>query len=186
MLVVFSGCIDNEVNNDDWWEYEVVHYSVGIQTNKSDNFFMYLPVPLISNGNNPKKGEPIELMNELKIINGSINYQIEETLYGYALKINFSDDFEITAHREFNNATVEAVTDYIFVSLSMAFNEHTNSPNWIYVNSTNFNGVNLTFKAYYISDHAYGGHRDIWNAKICLIDAGWQMIPLHQESIIIN
>ena len=103
-------CIGNNTNNKDEsnsedgvWDREVFHYSVEIETNESGNYSIYLPIPLISPGNNLKKGEATELMNELITVEGVIDYGISYTKYGYALCINSSNNFKILAHREFEN-----------------------------------------------------------------------------------
>ena len=131
ILLALSGCMNQnkESVNDRWQEKVFYHYNVKIQTNGSNNYTIWLPIP-IKSYHNP---EPTKLTNEIMLIEGDAEFQIINTEVGYALQLNSSGNFEIEAHKEFENPSREIESKYIFWELSMSTGDRYNSPKMIFL-----------------------------------------------------
>ena len=117
-FILLSGCITNNNGNDKNNNkiFSINKYQIETITNNSENYSIYLPIPL-SSGN---------LTDLIKMINNTnYNQELIDTIYGKALKINAKGN--ITILLESNEKQPMA--------LSMVEKEESgygNKGNWVY------------------------------------------------------
>lgn len=143
-LVLVSGCLDRSE------ESEIFHYEINVDSENNTSFELYLPVPIISRDKNPKEGKPTELVNELEVKSGQVDYHVNKTSKGYALIMNSSSSFEIVGHKELSGNT-DVENDYVFGNLSMSSTDENDSSYWLYYNNSIENEVSIDLKAYWRS-----------------------------------
>lgn len=181
-----SGCIDNSTDNN-VEERVVVHYEVNIISNNTTEEIVYLPVPLSSsyvNYKNPNQDRPIKLMDELSVVNGTGNYSVINTTFGYALEIRFNKSLHIIGHKEIKiNSPNDFKNDYVFRNISMAITDRYDSSNRIHSNGT---PVIQFFSTYYSAEARYyeDGEDRIayskldWGLENYTLGEGWQTVNI--------
>jgi len=153
-----------------------IHYQVCVhEASRSINQTVFLPIPL------QKDGTPTKLLNEVQIVDGNVTFSIVDTLYGLALKINFTTAFKIMAHKDFQNFRDER---YLIYTMSMPTEYH--EKNYIlYSSSTNDSTIMLDFLSYEIfkvrpgqgySSRSY--HHYEWGIENHTLSFGWQSTTL--------
>ncbi len=130
---------------------ESFHYEIEVTTDNSEDYILYFPVPLLSRDNHPDEGKPTKLMNEMIVEYGTVQYSINDTIYGYAIEIKSNDNFKIMAHREIVNNEIDE-NDYVFGNFSMQSGDKNYSPYWIYFNSSLNQSIQIDFLCYWRSD----------------------------------
>jgi len=185
LILMSSGCIlknENPPNKENFLEKEIFHYEIQIEYSGNNNYTLILPVPLISRKNNPKKGEPIDLMNELAIVYGEGSYGVSTNEYGYGLEIRSNQSCFIVGDRIFENESTDNDDNYAFDSLSMATSEKYNSSHRIYFSGEN-NTAKLNISIYYRREHSKGGHNLEWGITNYNLTNGWQEVNMFVEMV---
>lgn len=184
LTITITGCINNdnnEDNNNDWWENERFHYEIEIDYSMDSNYTLILPVPLISRENNPKKGDPIDLMNELIIMDGTGNYKIGLNEFGYGLEITSTDSIHIFGEIFLENESTDNDDNYAFSDLSMALSDKYDTLHRIYFSGEN-NSAILNMSIFYKREHSEGGHNLEWGRSNYNVIHNWQEIDIFIEN----
>ena len=137
------------------WQLDEFHYEIEIAPNQPGNYSIIAPIPIISPYNNPRRGEPTQLMYELELIEGNATWEIVNETGDYRLIINATDGFHIVGHREFYNTGL-IYSDYVFGDLSMK----TSDSNYeIYYNSSSSEKARINMSTYW-KRNSSGGFLD--------------------------
>ncbi len=115
----------NHSNN----EIQTSHkYIIEIIINQNLNYTIFVPVPLEWNKNEQNSTEVSEVINQLKIINGTADFSIVETEKGFALKIIGNDNIKIEGK---TNVQSTVSTNPLTLSVSNYTVKEKNRKYWI-------------------------------------------------------
>lgn len=179
------GCLNNEENEDEDDKDQIIdiHYEVEITPEEKKNYTIYLPVPLISLENNPRKGEPIKLMEELEIVEGNATWQTIVTEKGPALKIQSKENVIVRGEKILKNPTPENESEYAFEELSMK-KEEKDEYFEFYYNSSFQSNCTISFEILLTDDHPNGLIEYTWNYDEYNLTHGWQQVQLTVKKMI--
>ena len=130
LLITQSGCISQQ-NSTKESEYEHIHYlyQIEIISNRSVNYYLYIPIPIKPNGNSSK------ILDDLEKINGNGTMNIIKTRYGIAMNVSGNNNLLIKSEgNEILDLIEESNSSYfpsIYLSLYSSNNNSKNSF-WIY------------------------------------------------------
>ena len=205
ILILFtissSGCFGNDKKGteeiDD--EYKLIIQPIGF----NETFIVYTPIVIENNG------EKAEIMDNLEIIQGSGNFEIIETKYGNALKVEGNREINMVAKYSKTKKNVDHPGNayrekYFCWELGLSMNENESVPDfieieehtvkiadlWIYVELQhsyfNNNSINITLELN--RDHLY--KREICSGgvvddKVNIITSkqGWQQVDLFRTPV---
>lgn len=174
-ILFFSG--DNETqNNEEKASYKIVSNNITIETNKKDNYTVYISAPQIS-------GEPLKPIINNFTTNGEINYSLVEVDTPLnreeVLKIEGISSGSIRFNRTFwTNTSIERekYQSYQITDLSLLYNDRNNAYFYCDENIS----VNITFRTYYLSVYGEERWKCYWktDGKIKLHE-GWNEVELN-------
>jgi len=177
VAIGFWMAYHNGLNSKD---YTIFHYELRIKTNSTEIYRILVPVPLASRVDSPLQGLPTQLMKELKVTEGSMEYSVTNSTYGWALNISCSGNASIIGHKEFQNPQNAEDRDYHFEVLSMTTASRTIGPHRVYFNSSV--NISLDFSCYNRRTHPRGGHNLEWGIKDYVPTDGWQTVNIYIDS----
>lgn len=174
------GCLNDEEKED---QIINIHYEVEITPEEKKNYTIYLPVPLISQENNPRKGEPIKLMKELEIVEGNATCQTIVTERGHALKIQSKENIIIRGEKNLKNPTPENESEYAFEELSMK-KEDKDEHFEFYYNSSFKSNCTISLDILLRDDHPNGLIEYTWDSDEYNLTHGWQEVQMTVKKMI--
>jgi hypothetical protein len=159
--------------NNSFYKYSICYRVAGHTLSESENQTIYSPIPLT------RDGKPILLLYELAVIKGNARCSMIDTQYGLALKIDFTEAFEIMAYKEFTNRRDER---YLIYSMSMPIG---NGEHYLFYLAS----MNSTLKINFLSydkfesqpgrgSSSYSYHHYEWNVENYHLIVGWQKAHL--------
>lgn len=164
---VILGCISTTDNS---YSYEL-HFEVKVNVEDNDNNTLILPIPLNENA------QPIELINELILMEGDATYVIEVAKYGYAINISYISKFNILGHITFKN---KRKNEYLINEMSMCTSSQ--KEGYVFYNTTKENISSLYFYSYEEyrgvgpTENTKSYHRYEWKIEEYKLHTGWQIV----------
>lgn len=166
--LISSGCIFDQENGHDWADpYTELTYEL-VLTSENETTVL-LPVPIYNSGKNVSS-----LVEEIQMIEGDVDFNLNQTKYGPALNITFEGKAHLKAHKkeEMNDGKLDK---YKFTDLSMAVNN--TGKYYVYSSSKD---ANITE---FICSEKVGGGEDVdwphyFSVEELSLEEGWESIPL--------
>ena len=91
IISLSSGCINSNDDNDNNSQKDVIfNYDIKVDVENNEDFFIYCPIIIKENG------DKSDIMDNHKIKNGNVEYQLENSLKGQILNISSDDDLWIS------------------------------------------------------------------------------------------
>jgi hypothetical protein len=142
-----SGILEDSNDEEKWWDISEFHYEIEIAPNETGNYSILAPVPEISSNNNPRQGQPTNIIHKIELIGGNATWKLINQTGSYWLSITATDRFHIMGHVEFRNVTRSLYSDYLFKHVANGF----------FYNSSSSSSSRLNMSVYWKETRSRGG-----------------------------
>jgi hypothetical protein len=142
-LIGFSGCF-----KEDGEEKEIdYYYNIKLSPSINKSFYIYLPVPIVSEGNISK------ITDLLTIKSGSGSYSFIETKFGFAINLSSNNNIELELKgNKFKDIKTKGDVPHIYLSLDNDLDNDGDKTEWddsyvqyyIFFNSTKIQFMDFT------------------------------------------